>query len=120
MRLGIAAVLWLTAAAFAIAITFIFRTGAVEWVVTLVLGALAALLSVSLIARANAMVVNASNGLAVAWTVLYAVLTVQQSGELAAWVTDIALIAIGAAAGLAAYRADARAKLSGNDLVGPT
>ena len=36
-------------------------------------------------------------------------LTVQQSDELAAWTTDAALIAIGAAAGLVAYRA-ARAK----------
>jgi hypothetical protein len=49
----------------------------------------------------------------VSWTVLYAVLTVQQSDELAAWTTDVALIAIGAAAGLATYRAAARAKLRG-------
>jgi hypothetical protein len=33
---------------------------------------------------------------------------VQQSAELAAWTTDVALIAIGAAAALVAYRAAAK------------
>ena len=47
----------------------------------------------------------------IAWTVLYVVLTVQQADELAAWTMDVALIAIGGAAGLVAYRAAARAKL---------
>jgi hypothetical protein len=57
--------------------------------------------------------VSASNVVAVVWIVLYAVLTVQQADELAAWTTDVLLIAIGAAAGLAAYRAAAKAKLPG-------
>jgi hypothetical protein len=52
-----------------------------------------------------------SNVVAAVWIVLYAVLTVQQSDELAAWMTDAILIAIGAAAGLAAYRAAAKAKV---------
>ena len=50
----------------------------------------------------------ASNTVAVVWIVLYAVLTVLQSDELAAWTIDVALIAIGGAAGLVAYRAAAR------------
>jgi hypothetical protein len=41
----------------------------------------------------------------------YAVLAVQQSDELAAWTTDIFLVAIGAAAAVVAYRAAAREKL---------
>ena len=49
-----------------------------------------------------------SNVVALGWTLLYGVLAVRQSDELAAWTTDVALIAIGAAAGLAAYRAAAK------------
>ena len=71
----------------------------------------AATSSTPLIARPSAMVVSASNVVSVLWTVHYAVLTVLQSDDLAAWTTDVALIAIGGAAGLAAYRAAARAKL---------
>jgi hypothetical protein len=50
---------------------------------------------------------------AVVWAVLYVLLTVQQSDDVAAMTTDVALIAIGAAAGLAAYRAATKAKLEG-------
>ena len=110
-RLGIAGALWLIAAGFAIAMTLIFRTDPVQWVVTMAVGVVAAVLGLGLIARPSALVVSASNVVAVVWTVLYAVLTVQQSDELAAWTTDVALIAIGAAAGLVAYRAAAKAKL---------
>jgi hypothetical protein len=116
-RLGVAGALWLVAAAFAIAMTLIFRTDPVQWVITIVVGLIAGVLGLWLIARPSARVVSASNGVAVAWAVLYAVLTVQQSDELAAWTTDVALIAIGGAAGLGACRASARAKLRGSDLV---
>jgi hypothetical protein len=112
-RLGIAGVLWLLAAGFAIAMTIIFRVDPVQWVVTIAVAVVAAILSLWLIARPRDLVVSASNVVAVVWTVLYAVLTVQQSDELAAWTTDVFLIAIGAAAGLAAYRAAARARLEG-------
>ena len=110
-RLGIAGALWLVAAGFAIAMTLIFRVDPVQWVVTMAVGMVAAVLGLWLIARPSALVVSASNVVAVVWTVLYAVLTVQQSDEVAAWTTDVILIAIGAAAGLAAYRAAAKAKL---------
>jgi hypothetical protein len=112
-RLGIAGALWLVAAAFAIAVTLIFRTDPVQWVITIVLGLVAGVLGLWLIARPSARVVSASSGIAVVWTVLYTLLAAQQSDELAAWTTDVALIAIGAAAGLAAYRAAARAKVRG-------
>jgi hypothetical protein len=110
-NLRIAGVLWLVAAAFAIAITLSFRMDPVEWVVTMAVGVIVAVLGLWLIARPSTLVVSASNVVSVAWTVLYAVLTLQQFGDLAAWTTDVALIAIGAAAGLAAHRAAARAKL---------
>jgi len=112
-RLGIAGAVWLVAAGFAIAMTLIFRVDPVQWVVTMAVGVVAAVVGLWLIARPSALVVSASNVVAVVWTVLYAVLTVQQSDEVAAWTTDIALVAIGAAAGVAAYRAAARAKLGG-------
>jgi hypothetical protein len=110
-RLGIAGALWLVAAGFAIVMTLIFRTDPLQWVVTLAIGVVAAAVGLWLIARPSPMVVSASNVVAVMWAVLYGVLTVQQSDELAAWTTAVALIAIGAAAGLVAYRAAATARL---------
>ena len=107
-RLGIAGALWLAAAGFAIAMTLTFRTDPVQWVVTMAIGVVAAVVGLWLIARPRSMVVSASNIVAVMWAVLYGVLTVQQSAELAAWTTDVALIAIGAAAALVAYRAAAK------------
>jgi hypothetical protein len=112
-RFRITGVLWLVAAGFAIAVTLIFRVDPVQSVVTTAVGVVAAIVGLWLIARPSALVVSASNVVAVVWTVLYAVLTVQRSDELAAWTTDVALIAIGAAAGLVAYRAAGRAKLRG-------
>ena len=112
-RLGIAGAVWLVAAGFAIAMTLIFRTDPVQWVVTTAVGVVAAVVGLWLIARPSALVLSASNVVAVVWIVLYAVLTVQQADELAAWTTDVFLFAIGAAAGLAAYRAAASAKLGG-------
>jgi asparagine N-glycosylation enzyme membrane subunit Stt3 len=110
---GIAGALWLAAAGFAIAMTIIFRTDPIQWVVTVAIGVVAAVVGLGLIARPRALVDSASNLVAVVWTVVYAVLAVQQSDELAAWTTDVFLIAIGAAAGVVAYRAAAREKLEG-------
>ena len=110
-RLGIAGALWLLAAGFATAMTIIFRVDPVQWIVTMAVAVVAAILGLWLIARPRDLVVSASNVVAVVWIVLYAVLTVQQSGELAAWTTDVALIAIGGAAGLVAYHAATKAKL---------
>ncbi len=91
--------------------TLTFRTDPLQWVVTMAISVVAAVVGLWLIARPSALVVSASNVVSVVWTVLYAVLTVLQSDELAAWTTDVALIAIGGAAGLVAYRAAAKAKL---------
>ena len=110
-RRGIAGTLWLMAAGFAIAMTLIFRTDPLQWVVTVAIGVVAAAVGLWLIVRPSALVVSASNAVSVVWIVLYAVLTVLQSDELASWTTDVALIAIGGAAGLVAYRAEAKAKL---------
>jgi hypothetical protein len=107
--LRIAGGLWLVAAGLAIAMTLIFRTDPVQWGVTIAVGVVAAVVGLGVIGRPGPLAVSASNVVAVVWIVLYAVLTVQQSDELAAWTTDVALIATGVAAGLASYRAAASA-----------
>ena len=112
-RFAIAGVLWFVAAGFAIAVTLTFRVDPVHWALTMAVSVAAAAAGLWLIARSSALGLSASNVVAVVWTVLYVVLTVQQSDDVAATTTDVALIAIGAAAGLAAYRAAARAKLVG-------
>ena len=110
-RFGLAGVLWLVAAGSAIAVTLTFRVDPVQWVVTIAVGVVAAVLGLWLMARPSAPVVSASNAVSVVWIVVYGVLTALQSDELAAWTTDVALMAIGGVAGLAAYRAAAKAKL---------
>ncbi len=110
-RFGTAGALWLVAAGLAIATTLIFRIDLVQWVVTMAVGVVAGVLGLWLIVRPSALVVTASNVVAVVWITLYAVLTVQQSDDVAALTTDVALIAIGAAAGFVAYRAAASTKL---------
>ena len=109
-RFGLAGVLWLVAAGSAIAVTLTFRVDPVQWVVTIAVGAVAAVLGLWLMARPSAPVVSASNAVSVVWIVVYGVLTALQSDELAAWTTDVALMAIGGVAGLAAYRAAAKAR----------
>jgi hypothetical protein len=103
--------MWLAAAGFAIAITLIFRVDLVQWVVTMTIGVVAAVLGLWMMIRPSARVATVSNVVAVVWVVLYAVLAVQQSDDIAALTTDVALIAIGAAAGIASYRAAANTKL---------
>jgi len=110
-RRGIAGALWLVAAGSAVAITLTFRSDPVQWVVTMAIGVVAAVVGVWLNARPSALVVSVSNILAVVWTVLYAVLTVQQSDELGAWTTDVFLMVIGVAAGVVAFRSVASAQL---------
>ncbi len=110
-RFRLAGVLWLVAAGSAIAVTLTFRDDPVQWVVTIAVAAVAAVLGLWLMARPSAPVVSASNAVSVVWIVVYGVLTALQSDELAAWTTDVALMAIGGVAGLAAYRAAAKARL---------
>ena len=110
-RLGFAGALWLVAAGFAIVMTIIFRVDPLQIVVTTAVGGVAAILGVWLMARPSALVVSASNVVTVAWIVLYTVLTVQQADEITAWTADVFLIVLGAAAGVAAYRAAASARV---------
>ena len=110
-RLGIAGALWLVAAGCSIAMTIIFRTVPAQIVITTSVGVVAAILGVWLMARPNALVVSASNVVTVVWIALYAVLTVQQADEIAAWATDVFLMVLGVVAGVAVYRAAASARV---------
>ena len=64
-RFGLAGVLWLVAAGSAIAVTLTFRVDPVQWVVTIAVGAVAAVLGLWLMARPSAPVVSASNAVSV-------------------------------------------------------
>ena len=113
-RMRLAGSLWLLAAGFAVAMTVIFRTDPAQWLVTIAVGVFAVVLGFGLISRPSSRVLSASAVLTVVWTVLYVVLMVQQSDEVAAWTTDIALVAIGLAAGLVTHHGAARTSLRGS------
>ena len=101
----LAGVLWLVAAVFAVVITVVFRINPLQWVVTIAAGAVGVIIGFLLIARPGAAIVRWSSGTGVAWLIIYAALTVQQSGELVAWATDVFIAALGVAAAILTYRA---------------
>ena len=95
--------LWLFAAVFSVFITVVFRTNAWQWPVTLIAGAVGVVLGLWLIGRPNFALVRWSSIAGVAWLIIYAFLTLQQSHELVAWATDVFLAALGIAAAIVAY-----------------
>lgn len=99
-----AGILWVVSALLATGITLIFRIDPVQVVATIAASAVAAVLGLWMIARPSTTVVTLSYVVGVAWLALYAALTVQQSGELVAWTTDVFFALIGLGATLAAYR----------------
>ena len=106
-RLQVAGILWIVAAGLSIAATLIFRVDSNQIVVTLVAGVVAAVIGVFMLARPSTATIGASNVAGLGWLVLYVVLAVIQSDEIAAWVTDVSLALVGAAAAFQAYRARA-------------
>jgi hypothetical protein len=100
-----AGILWVVSALLATATSLIFRVDPVQVVVTIAASAVAAVLGLWMVARPSTTVVPLSYVVGLGWLALYAALTVQQSGELAAWTTDVFLAVIGLGATLAAYRA---------------
>jgi hypothetical protein len=99
-----AGILWVVSALLAAATSLIFRVDPVQVVVTIAASAVAAALGLWIIARPSTTVVALSYVVGLAWLALYAALTVQQSGELVAWTTDVFLALIGLGGTLAAYR----------------
>lgn len=65
---------------------------------------IAAILGVAFVWRTQAALVRWSNIAGVAWAVLYAVLALQEAGDLAAWPSDAATGVVGGLAALIAYR----------------
>jgi hypothetical protein len=103
-RLRTAGIIWVGSALVAAAMSLIFRVDPVQVVVTIAASAVAAVLGLWMIARPSTIAVPLSYIVGVAWLALYAALTVQQSGELVAWTTDVFLALIGLGAILATYR----------------
>ena len=99
-----AGILWVVSALLATGMSLIFRVDPVQVVVTIAASAVAAVLGLWMIARPSTTAVPLSYVVGVAWLALYAALTVRQSDELVAWITDVFLALIGIGATLAAYR----------------
>lgn len=95
---------WIVAAVLGALATAVFRVDQVQWVVTLVASAIGLAVGVWLVRRPSAAIL-ASTLAGVGWVALYAILAVVQSGEIAAWVTDAFLAAIGGVGSLVAFRA---------------
>ncbi len=106
----LAGALWFLAALLAVAITAIFRTDTVQWVVAIAAAVAAAVVGALLLSRPNAALFAWSNAAGVMWLVVYAGLVIQQRGELVAWATDVFLGLLGLVAAILAYRS---AKVAG-------
>ena len=96
---------WIVAAVLGALATAVFRVDQVQWVVTLVASAIGLAVGVWLVRRPSATAMLVSTLAGVGWVALYAILAVVQSGEIAAWVTDAFLAAIGGVGSLLAFRA---------------
>jgi len=103
--LRLAGILWLVGGVMSVVLTIVFRTEAMQWIMTIASGLIAVVLGLWLSVRPNTAIVPWSIAVGIAWLVIYAVLTTQQSGELVAWSTDVFLAVIGVAAAVGAYAA---------------
>jgi len=108
MRLRIAGVLWIAVAAFSIATTVVFRVDSYQIAATLGFGIATVILGVWMLARPSRVAIPASIIAGIAWLMLYAGLTVLQSDEMAAWVTDAFLAVAGGGVGVLAWTAGAQ------------
>lgn len=103
--LRVAGVLWLVGGVMSVVLTIVFRTDALQWVLTIASGLVAVVLGLWLSVRPNTAIVPWSIAVGIAWLIIFAVLTAQQAGELVAWSTDVFLAVIGVAAAVVAYAA---------------
>jgi uncharacterized membrane protein HdeD (DUF308 family) len=103
--LRLAGILWLVGGVMSVVLTIVFRTDALQWVLTIASGLVAVALGLWLSVRPNTAIVPWSIAVGIAWLIIFAVLTAQQAGELVAWSTDVFLAVIGVAAAVVAYAA---------------
>src|SRR5947208_14424693 len=96
-----AGILWVVSALLATATSLIFRVDPVQVVVTIAASAVTAGLGIWMVARSSNTVVPLSYDVGLGWLALYATLTVEQSGELAAWATDAFLAVVRRCAAIA-------------------
>ena len=109
--LGLAGLLWLVGGAMSFVVTIVFRTDALQWVLTIASGLGAVVLGLWLIVRPNTAIVPGSIAVGIAWLIIFALLTAQQAGELVAWSTDVFLAVIGVAAAVVTYAAMKRPQM---------
>ena len=102
-RLGGA--LWMLLAALSITVTLVFRVDQLQIAATIALGIATAVLGAWMIVRPSGSPVGASIAAGVIWLVVYLGLAVLQADELAAWVTDAFLAAVGGAIAVLAWNA---------------
>lgn len=103
-----AGVVWLVAAVFGLVITVVFRTEQIQWILTIIASAAAAIVGLLIIWRPIRDIVTWSGVVGIAWLVIYAWLTYSQRGELVAWTTDVFLGAIGVIAAALSLTRSAR------------
>jgi uncharacterized membrane protein HdeD (DUF308 family) len=103
--LRLAGILWLVGGVMSVVLTIVFRTDALQWVLTIAIGLVAVALGLWLSVRPNTAIVPWSIAVGIAWLIIFGVLTAQQAGELVAWSTDVFLAVIGVAAAVVAYAA---------------
>src|SRR5215472_9949210 len=108
---GLAGLLWLVGGAMSFVVTIVFRTDALQWVLTIASGLGAVVLGLWLIVRPNTAIVPGSIAVGIAWLIIFALLTAQQAGELVAWSTDVFLAVIGVAAAVVTYAAMKRPQM---------
>jgi uncharacterized membrane protein HdeD (DUF308 family) len=103
--LRLAGILWLVGGVMSVVLTIVFRTDALQWVLTIASGLVAVVLGLWLSVRPTKAIVPWSIAVGIAWLIIFALLTAQQAGELVAWSTDVLLAVIGVAAAVVAYAA---------------
>lgn len=101
-RLRLSGILWVVAAVLAIAATVVFRVDQVQVVVTLAAGLIALALGVQMLLRPTNASIRRSRFAGAAWFILYLILAVIQTGEIAAWTTDIFVGVVGVVATIVA------------------
>ena len=104
---------WIAAAILAVAVTVIFRSDVGQIVATTGLAVATSLLALWMLARAEPVPTPMAAVVGACWLGLYGGLAVLQSNEVAAWVTDVFLMIVGAGSALLAWALPSRASDAG-------
>jgi hypothetical protein len=104
---------WIAAAIFAIAITVMFRNDVGQIIATTGLAVATSIVGLWMLARAEPVSIRVAIVAGACWFVLYGGLALLQSDEVAAWVTDAFLAAVGIGVALLAWALRSRGSDAG-------